>query len=151
MLLTILLGVIILSVTPVSAQEMNQIAHVYRGESTWQSDILWTWNGKHLYRGDSQWHSDILYTWDGKHLYKGDSMWYSDTSILGMVSTYIGEIVHGVVIFYIHGMENTYSREIASGIAISSLLGMGSDYTMGIVSGIATSYLPYSVLFLQFF
>ena len=42
--------------------------HLYRGSSTYTSDILCTWDGRHLYRGNSTYTSDILYTWDGRHL-----------------------------------------------------------------------------------
>lgn len=55
--------------------------HIYGGVSTYRSDILYTWDGRHLYRGASTYSSDILYTWDGRHLYRGASTYRSDILI----------------------------------------------------------------------
>lgn len=38
---------------------------LYRGNSTYSSNILYTFKGKHLYQGDSTYSSNILYTYDG--------------------------------------------------------------------------------------
>lgn len=38
--------------------------HLYRGRSSYSSDILYTWDGRYLYRGNSTYSSDILYTTD---------------------------------------------------------------------------------------
>ena len=37
---------------------------IYRGNSTYSSNVLYTWDGEHLYRGNSTYSSNILYTWD---------------------------------------------------------------------------------------
>ena len=43
----------------------------YKGNSSYSSDILYTWDGKSLYKGNSSYSSDILYTFDGKYVYRG--------------------------------------------------------------------------------
>lgn len=53
-------------------------SRLHKGNSTYTSDILYTWDGKYLYKGNSTYASDILYTWDGKCLYKGRSTYMSD-------------------------------------------------------------------------
>ena len=50
----------------------------YKGNSSYNSDILYTWDGKSLYKGNSSYNSDILYTFDGKHVYRGRSSYSSD-------------------------------------------------------------------------
>lgn len=50
--------------------------HFYKGNSSYSSDILYTWDGKSLYRGNSTYSSDILYTFDGKHVYRGRSSYF---------------------------------------------------------------------------
>ena len=47
--------------------------HIFKGNSTFSSNIRYTYDGKHLYKGNSTFSSNILYTFDGKHLYKGNS------------------------------------------------------------------------------
>ena len=37
----------------------------YKGNSSYNSDILYTWDGKSLYKGNSSYSSDILYNMDG--------------------------------------------------------------------------------------
>ena len=39
--------------------------HLFKGNSSYSSDILYTFDGKHVYRGRSSYSSDILYTFDG--------------------------------------------------------------------------------------
>ena len=46
---------------------------MYRGNSTYSGNILYTFDGKHLYKGNSTYSGNIIYTFDGKHLYKGNS------------------------------------------------------------------------------
>lgn len=57
-----LLTVILLTLTTFA---MGQ-AKYFKGNSTYTSDILYTWDGKYLYKGNSTYSSDILLTWDGK-------------------------------------------------------------------------------------
>ena len=56
----------------------HAVTYVYKGRSTYSSDILFTWDGKHIYRGGYTNYSDILFTYDGKHLYRGKYTNYSD-------------------------------------------------------------------------
>ncbi len=49
---------------------------LYTGRSTYTSDILYTWDGKYIYSGRSTYNSDILYTWDGEHIYRGRMQTY---------------------------------------------------------------------------
>lgn len=72
---------------------------VYRGNSTYSSDVLYTWDGKHLYRGNSTYSSDILFTWDGKHLYQGNSTYSSD-----VLATWDGK--------YIYRGRSNYSSDV---------------------------------------
>ena len=53
-------------------------SHIYRGNSTYTSNILYTFDGKHVYKGNSTYTSNILYTFDGEHLYKGNSTYTSN-------------------------------------------------------------------------
>lgn len=50
---------------------------IYRGNSTYSSNVLYTWDGRHLYRGRSTYSSDILYTIDDTHVYRGRSTYSS--------------------------------------------------------------------------
>ncbi len=68
---------LIILFTLISTMLMAQ-THLYRGNSSYSSDILYTWDGKSLYRGNSSYSSDILYTFDGKHVYRGRSSYSSD-------------------------------------------------------------------------
>ena len=52
--------------------------HLYRGRSSYSSDILYTWDGRYIYRGRSTYSSDILCTYDGRYLYRGNSTYSSD-------------------------------------------------------------------------
>ncbi len=67
--------------------------HVFKGNSTFTSNILYTWDGKYLYKGNSTFTSNILYTWDVKHLYKGNSTFTSN-----ILFTYDGSIPIAVLI-----------------------------------------------------
>ena len=51
---------------------------MYRGNSTYISDILCTYDGKYLYNGNSTYSSDIVLTYDGRHVYDGRSTYSSD-------------------------------------------------------------------------
>ncbi len=57
---------------------MAAAMHIYRGNSTYTSDILYTWDGRYLYRGNSTYTSDILCTITNGHLYRGRSTYTSD-------------------------------------------------------------------------
>lgn len=57
---------------------MAAAMHIYRGNSTYTSDILYTWDGRYLYRGNSTYSSDILCTYDGRYVYEGRSTYTSD-------------------------------------------------------------------------
>ena len=48
-------------------------SRIYKGNSTYSGNILYTFDGKYLYKGNSTYSGNILYTFDGKHLYKGNS------------------------------------------------------------------------------
>ena len=48
-------------------------SRIYKGNSTYSGNILYTYDGEHLYNGNSTYSGNILYTFDGKHLYKGNS------------------------------------------------------------------------------
>jgi len=48
----------------VSIAAMGQ-AKYFKGNSTYSSDILYTWDGKKVYKGKSTYTSDILSTIDG--------------------------------------------------------------------------------------
>ena len=41
-------------------------SRLHKGNSTYASDILYTWDGKCLYKGRSTYMSDILFTISGK-------------------------------------------------------------------------------------
>ena len=69
--------ILILLFSFVSTLIMAQ-THFYKGNSSYSSDILYTWDGKYIYRGKSTYSSDILYTYDGKHVYRGRSSYSSD-------------------------------------------------------------------------
>ena len=60
------------------ATQSHAVSHLYRGNSTYTSDIIATWDGRYLYRGNSTYSSDILLTYDGKYLYAGRSSYNSD-------------------------------------------------------------------------
>ena len=59
----------------------HAVTYVYKGRSTYSSDILFTWDGKYLYAGRSTYSSDVILTFDGKYIYAGRSTYSSD--ILG--------------------------------------------------------------------
>ena len=52
--------------------------HIYKGSSTYRSDILFTSDGKYVYRGSTTYQSDIIATYDGKHIYRGASTYHTD-------------------------------------------------------------------------
>ena len=71
---TLILLVAIIAMT----MRVHAVSHIYRGNSTYTSDIIATWDGKHLLEGRSTYSSDILYTISGKHVYRGRSTYTSD-------------------------------------------------------------------------
>ena len=73
--LFLLIAIIVISI------HAQAVSHLYRGNSTYTSDIIATWDGRYLYKGNSTYSSDILLTYDGKYLYAGRSTYSSD--ILG--------------------------------------------------------------------
>lgn len=52
--------------------------HLYRGNSTYTSDILYTWDGRRLYHGNSTYTSNVLLTIAQENLYSGNSTYASD-------------------------------------------------------------------------
>ena len=52
--------------------------YIYKGTSSYRSDIRFTWDGKHLYTGTSQYRSDIICSYDGEYIYKDTSTYRSD-------------------------------------------------------------------------
>ena len=48
-------------------------SYIYKGRSSYSSDILYTCDGKYLYKGRSSYSSDIILSFDGKYVYKGRS------------------------------------------------------------------------------
>ena len=52
--------------------------YIYKGTSSYRSDIRFTWDGKYLYKGTSQYRSDVILSYDGENIYKGTSTYRSD-------------------------------------------------------------------------
>lgn len=52
--------------------------YIYKGTSSYHSDIRFTWDGKYLYKGTSQYRSDVILSYDGENIYKGTSTYRSD-------------------------------------------------------------------------
>ena len=50
----------------------------YKGNSSYSSDILYTWDGKSLYKGNSLYSSDIILNISGNRVYRGRSSYSSD-------------------------------------------------------------------------
>ena len=98
---------------------LAQAAYIYRGNSTYSSDILYTYDGRYLYRGRSTYSSDILYTYYRGHVYHGRSTYSSDivcTWDLRYVyrgnSTYSSDIVCTWDGRYLYRGRSTYSSDI---------------------------------------
>ena len=53
-------------------------SYIYKGRSSYSSDVILTFDGKYVYKGRSSSYSDIIMTYDGKYLYKGRSNYSSD-------------------------------------------------------------------------
>lgn len=45
------------------------LTHIYAGQYTYSSKIIYSWDGKHLYSGAYAYQSKIIYTFDGEHIY----------------------------------------------------------------------------------
>ena len=88
-----LLGFLLAMVATINATK------IYRGNSTYVGNVVYTWDGKHLYQGNSTYMGNILYTWDGKHLYQGNS-------------TYMGNIIYTWDGKYIYQGNSTYMGNI---------------------------------------
>ena len=71
--LTLLFAAIIAAVSINAA-----VTKIYRGNSTYAGDIVYTWDGKHLYQGNTTYVGSILYTWNGKCVFKGNSTYSGD-------------------------------------------------------------------------
>ena len=56
--------IILIIITLISINGMAQ-TYLYKGNSSYSSDILYSFDGKHVYRGRSSYSSDILYNMDG--------------------------------------------------------------------------------------
>ena len=56
------------------------VTKIYRGNSSYVGDILYTWDGKHFYQGNTTYVGSILYTIGGKKLYKGNSTYVGDVA-----------------------------------------------------------------------
>lgn len=52
--------------------------YIYNGKSTYSSDAIATFDGKYIYKGRSTYSSDVMFTYDGRHIYKGRSTYSSD-------------------------------------------------------------------------
>lgn len=83
MAIAVLFSLFLFSI-PATAQ-----CYIYTGNSTYSSDIAYTYDGEYLYEGRSTYSSDIIYTFDGKCLYRGKSN-YSSNILL----TFDGEHVY---------------------------------------------------------
>ena len=70
--------ILLFTILTAIALQLHAVSHIYRGNSTYTSNIIATWDGRHLYRGNSTYTSDILLTWDGKYMYNGRSTYTSD-------------------------------------------------------------------------
>ena len=79
--------ILFIAVIAMVCESHASVSHLYRGNSTYTSYIIATWDGRYLYRGNSTYNSDILYTWDGQYLYRGRSTYLSD-----ILYTYSGHI-----------------------------------------------------------
>ena len=55
-----------------------QVTKIYKGNSSYVGDIIYTWDGKHLYQGNTTYVGNMLYTIGGKKLYKGNSTYVGD-------------------------------------------------------------------------
>ena len=51
---------------------------IYKGNSTYSSDIIFTINDSKVYKGNSNYSVDILFVLRDGRLYKGNSSYYSD-------------------------------------------------------------------------
>ena len=52
--------------------------HFYKGNSSYSSDIRFTWDGKSVYKGKSSYSSDIILNIDGNRVFRGRSSYSSD-------------------------------------------------------------------------
>ena len=77
----------------------SAVTYIYKGKSTYSSDILFTWDGKYLYNGKSTYSSDVILTFDGSYIYNGKSTYSSD-----IVCTWDGR--------YIYEGKSLYSSDI---------------------------------------
>ena len=74
-------------------------SRLYRGNSTYSSDIVLTFDGKYVYSGKSSYSSDIILTFDGKYIYSGKSTYSSDA-----IATFDGK--------YVYKGRSTYSSDV---------------------------------------
>ena len=56
--------IILIIITLISINGMAQ-TYLYKGNSSYSSDILYSFDGKALYKGRSTYSSDILFSFDG--------------------------------------------------------------------------------------
>ena len=127
-------------------------SHIYRGNSTYTSDIIATWDGRYLYKGNSTYNSDILLTYDGKYLYAGRSTYISD--IMGTWdgrylyqgrSTYISDIIATWDGKYIYEGRSTYISNIMNTVTGKHVYRGRSTYNSDILYTI-TGRIPIPVL-----
>ena len=80
--LTLLFAAIIMAAA-VSAQ----VTKIYKGNSSYAGDILYTWDGKKLYQGNTTYVGNIVYNIGGKKVYNGNSSYTGDVvyTIDGMI------------------------------------------------------------------
>lgn len=94
-------------------------SRIYRGNSTYSSDILYSCDGRYLYKGNSGYSSDILFTFDGKYLYDGKSTYSSDVLlafdgryIYAGRSSYNSDVLFTFDGKYLYKGRSTYSSDI---------------------------------------
>ena len=56
-------GLLLLLLACISITAMAE-TYIYKGTSSYRSDIRFTWDGKYLYTGTSQYRSDIICSYD---------------------------------------------------------------------------------------
>ena len=130
----------------------HAVTYVYKGRSTYSSDILFTWDGKYLYAGRSTYSSDVILTFDGKYIYAGRSTYSSD--ILGTWdgqyfyddrSTYSSDILCTWDGKYVYKGRSTYSSDVLYTYDRQYVYSGRSTYSSDIILTVEGS-LPIAVL-----
>ena len=119
----------------IASMSMLAQTKIYRGNSTYSSDILYSWDGRYLYRGNSSYTSDIIATWDGRFLYRGRSNYSSDT-----LYTFDGK--------YIYQGRSNYTSDTVATWSNNRLYAGYSVYTSDIIYRVNGVFPPILFVFL---